>query len=232
MKSVTNLLQDVTLSRLTVVPISAERMDKSKQTATHVNQIFQELLQACPAWNARFEKNPNELANLKRSYLKGLVEENLFDMKQIQFGIRKARAVDSDFFPSVGKFISWCKPTAEELGYPSAREAFARISEFNSGGDMRYNLPPVILATFNQVGHWDLTHLSENKLYPIFESQYLHIIKLAMNGGDINALCPKALPKPENRTKTKEELERNRLNGLSAIQLLKKKHFKRGAHGE
>ncbi|MDW3058704.1 replication protein P [Vibrio sp. 1978] len=226
MKSVVNLAQGLSVVQGHLDNHQEARMDDSRQTANHVNQIFKELLQACPAWNVRFEKKPQELADLKRSYLKGLVENNLYDLREIQYGIRKARSSESDFFPSVGKFISWCKPSAEDMGYPTAREAFNRIAEYNSQ-DTRYSLPPLILATFNQIGHWDLTHLPEAKLFPIFESQYGHLIKRLVAGEDISVFCPKALPTPEQRTKTQGEKEQDRKNGLSMIASLKAKHFGR-----
>lgn len=82
---------------------------QSDETAKYVNYIFRELLSACPSWNHRFERNAAELKALKQSYLKGLVEAGLSDLSVIQVGIRYARQSENDFFPSVGKFISWCR---------------------------------------------------------------------------------------------------------------------------
>ncbi|MFG0448336.1 replication protein P [Vibrio sp. YQ_11] len=226
MKLVANVAQGLSVVQGHHATHHEARTDDTQQTASHVNQIFKELLQACPAWNARFERHPQELADLKRSYLKGLAESDVRDLREIHYGIRKARASDGDFFPSVGKFISWCKPNIEDLGLQTAREAFNRIYEYNDT-DLRFRLPTVILATFNQINHWDLTHLPQDKLFPIFESQYERIIRRYAAGEDITALCPKALPEPKQRTRTQDEKELARKNGIAKIAELRAKHFGR-----
>ncbi|EKO3556519.1 hypothetical protein P0F40_000855 [Vibrio metschnikovii] len=109
MKSVSQLATVTNLQRSMNQPKNPNVGVKSDETARHVNFIFRELLSACPAWNARFERNPAELNALKQSYLKGLVENGLSSMDAIQKGIRNARMSESDFFPSVGKFINWCR---------------------------------------------------------------------------------------------------------------------------
>ncbi len=75
--------------------------------AQHVNLIFVELRAAFPAWRATI-KTKDELNAAKRSYTKALMESDLHSMALIQHGLEMARNSDIDFFPSAGKFVSWC----------------------------------------------------------------------------------------------------------------------------
>ncbi len=200
-----------------------------EQAEVCMNYVIKELCSIFPAWRNAI-KNQSELDAIKKTWTKAFIDSDLYDMRKVQFGIRKARLSGSDFFPSVGKFIQWCSPCAEDLGLPSAQVAFAMYGDYRYP-ETRKNVPDVVQATFNQIGHWDLTHLTEQALYPIFEKHYQSLIVRLINGEDIRALCPKALPKPEQRTKTKGELEQERTNALSTIAKLRAAHFGGRLHG-
>ncbi len=85
----------------------------------NVNEIFRALQAAFPAWRSAFPDDAS-LKAAKASWVKGLVEAGITDLHQIARGVRKARQSESDFFPSAGKFITWCQLSPEELGMPRA----------------------------------------------------------------------------------------------------------------
>lgn len=60
-----------------------------------------------------------------REYAKQMVDEGISNSKQIQSGITKA--CKEKFRPRPTEFAKLCKPTAEELGLPSLREAMDEV---------------------------------------------------------------------------------------------------------
>ena len=81
------------------------------------------------------------------------------------------------------------------------------------------------------MNHWELTHLSQQKLFPVFQSHYESLIRKVAIGEDITRMCPMVLPKPAERTLTQGEREQRRQTGLSMIRQLKQKYFGGDIHG-
>lgn len=100
----------------------------SAEAAQNVNDIFRALQGAFPAWRSAFPDD-DSLRVAKTTWVKGLMAAGVTDLKQIARGIKKARLSESDFFPSVGKFISWCRMTPEELGLPSDDLAWREVGQ-------------------------------------------------------------------------------------------------------
>ncbi|MEI8631435.1 replication protein P [Vibrio sp. PP-XX7] len=155
----------------------------STQTAKLVNHIFTELQVIFPAWRMAFPDKA-ALNNAKRIWTVALFENRIYHTRQIDFGLRKARQSGNPHMPSVGQFIRWCLPTCEELGIPTAEQAFGLIGEFNYEAT-RQQLPMVVQVAFHQIGHWDLTHLSQQKLFPIFQSHYEVLVRKVAMGENI-----------------------------------------------
>src|SRR5690554_3749545 len=88
------------------------------EAAQNVNEIFRALQAAFPAWRSAFPDDAS-LRAAKVSWVKGLIEAGITDMNCIARGVRRARQSESDFFPSVGKFIGWCQLSPEELRMPN-----------------------------------------------------------------------------------------------------------------
>jgi hypothetical protein len=209
--------------------VENERHTIDQQAEICMNFVIKELCSIFPAWRNAI-KNQTELDSVKKTWVKAFIDSDLYDMRKVQFGIRKARLSGSDFFPSVGRFIQWCSPCAEDLGLPPVELAFAMYGDYRYA-ETRKQLPTVVQAAFNQIQHWDLTHLSEQALFPIFEKHYQSLINRVVNGEDITELCPRALPKPEQRTKTQSELAQERKNALNTIANLRASYFGGRAHG-
>ncbi len=74
-----------------------------------VNKILLELKAMKTGWRAAF-KSQKEVDNYKQQLLKACFESGVHTIEQIDKGLAEARRDDSDFLPSIGKFINWCKP--------------------------------------------------------------------------------------------------------------------------
>ena len=96
-----------------VEQVTQEQPQFNQQAAWEINNIFAQLQTCFPAWRAAI-KSQNELNMTKQTWAKALIENNVTSLEQVAIGMKKARASDSDFMPSVGKFITWCLGTDEK----------------------------------------------------------------------------------------------------------------------
>lgn len=93
-----------------------------------INKVFDQLSNIFPAWKHNWKSddplNPDKALNAaKQQWTKAFIENKICTMEQISYGFAKARKSETDFLPSCGKFISWCSPSAEDLGFPSEQKA-------------------------------------------------------------------------------------------------------------
>ena len=58
----------------------------------------------------------------------GFMEQGINSQAMIENGLRHARASGSDFLPSVGKFVKWCREeAAKQIGLPTEEHAYAQL---------------------------------------------------------------------------------------------------------
>lgn len=87
-----------------------------------IDKVFDQLSVIFPAWKHALPTD-KDLSMAKLEWTKAFTENGINSLEQIKYGFIKARRSESDFLPSCGKFISWCTPSAEDLGYPSESQA-------------------------------------------------------------------------------------------------------------
>lgn len=74
----------------------------------NINAIFKDLCAIFPAWRNHL-RTSEEFRATRANFAKGMIENEITTMEQVRKGLARARQQESDFFPSVGKFISWCQ---------------------------------------------------------------------------------------------------------------------------
>ena len=87
-----------------------------------INRVFDNLAIIFPAWQYNW-KTQQQIDGAKREWTKAFIENKICTMEQISYGFAKARKSETDFLPSCGKFISWCSPSPEDLGFPTEQKA-------------------------------------------------------------------------------------------------------------
>lgn len=98
-----------------------------------VDSLFRSLKQIFPASVMTVLRNPADEADTKRQWIAAFAENGITTKEQISAGMRKARTVDSDFWPSVGKFIAWCKAdTPSACGLPSVDDVMAEFDRYSA----------------------------------------------------------------------------------------------------
>lgn len=125
MKPATDVLK--TLPNLPAEQVQDTRARKpTAETARIVNTLFDELKSIFPAWKQAW---PNDAAEnrAKRTWVKGFMRSGINTIDQLRYGIEACRALETDFAPSVGKFVKLCVPTAEDLGMPDEEAAWREV---------------------------------------------------------------------------------------------------------
>ncbi|GLT13872.1 replication protein P [Vibrio algivorus] len=187
------------------------------ETREFVNKIFIELQAAFPAWRHTFQTNES-LSTAKITWMKALVEAKVTSKTQIARGLKVARQSESDFFPSVGKFISWCR-TAENV--PDIETAFSMLSYYII--DQQEEIPLEVRAMFDLIDRTVLRTKTEADLFRVFKRNYRFVCGLVNSGQSIDEYLrePLALEHSESF----EQSEERRLRVLDEIS---KTRFKLG----
>ena len=92
-------------------------------TAQIVNTVFTKLQGVFPAWRQAWPDDA-ALDRAKREWIAGFVQGGINTEQQLAWGFRQARKSTNPFLPSVGEFVSWCTPNAEQLGLPHEADAW------------------------------------------------------------------------------------------------------------
>jgi len=105
-----------------------------------INQVFSQLSTIFPAWKYTY-KTEQALSSAKMQWTKAFNENGIKTIEQIKYGFAHARRCETDFLPSPGKFISWCKPAFEDFGYPSEQQAMRDCIKYRNNQKMTPPLP-------------------------------------------------------------------------------------------
>lgn len=149
-----------------------------------INRLFREIRDARPAWRQAWGTN-EALASSKVTWLRAFIEAGINDWdRQIEVGLKGLRAEPSDFVPSPGKFINWCRPTAESLGLQSPERAYqeaCRNAHPSSRAAAKWSHPVTYHAAID-VGLDVLMQLSGVDTWKLFERSYSVMIQRAVDG--------------------------------------------------
>jgi len=148
-----------------------------------INQVFSQLSVIFPAWKHAWPTE-KELSAAKMEWTKAFNENGIHELEQIKYGFKKARSSESDFLPSCGKFISWCTPTAEDLGYPSEHKALQACISYKSHknmfGDQGVYTRPFIVELYKRVDWWLMNNagsqIEHKKAEKHFKEEYMALI--------------------------------------------------------
>ncbi|MGV8925038.1 MAG: replication protein P [Ewingella sp.] len=99
-----------------------------------VDTMFTNLMQIFPAARQTALSTPADIAAAKRQWIMAFAESGVTTLEQVKAGMRVARQQETDFWPSCGKFIGWCKAgAAESAGLPSVDEVMDEFKQYCSG---------------------------------------------------------------------------------------------------
>lgn len=192
-----------------------------------IDELFTQLAAIFPAWKYNW-KTEQEVNSAKKEWVKALHESEVNTIEQIKIGVAKARASDSDFLPSPGKFISWCKKTPQDAGWPDPDAAMKMCIRHRENQKMfeprNIYIRPMIIELCARINQrwYEIDRLPNEKAMKVFKECYQKLFNsgyVEPEKTDAPALPPKSQI-IKNMSGQQKEAEKNR--ALSAIDKLKK----------
>lgn len=192
-----------------------------------INRVFDNLAIIYPAWQYNW-KTQQQIDGAKREWTKAFIENNICTMKQISCGFAKARKSETDFLPSPGKFISWCTPSPEDLGYPSEQKALEQCVTHRNKTKMHIDSDAShFIQTLCKCVDWFKMNTANGQQQvalanKAFKEEYLHLI----------ATYQKPIETPSQRLETNEvtskrmspsQLQDQRARGLEHLKAVRAK---------
>jgi len=165
-----------------------------RQMAVAINDLFIELRLIRSAWRQAWPDKETYRA-AKVQWMQAFLDEGIRTQGQIEFGMIKARKQVSDFIPSPGQFIEWCKPTPEMLGLPSlpaAHREAVRNAHPGMAGQGKWS-HDAVWHTAKECGFESLNKLDSALSLKLFDRNYAITIRRLMAGLPLQTM-PKALP--------------------------------------
>lgn len=195
-------------------------VELNPQAKQLVNKLFESLMSIKPAWRQMIPSD-KELAIQKAHFVKGFVENGICTPEQVAYGVKQARKDQSDFFPGVGRFISWCLPDPEELGLPDLEAAYQEAaSKYRSPSKKPWSHPAVYHAG-KTTGWFELGTEKRIKTFPIFKAAYTSIVERVMKGEVFTLPKPDATRLEHHQSGKKVQTEQSKAAGREALAGLK-----------
>ena len=192
-----------------------------------VDSLFDQLAFVFPAWKYTWDTE-QKIKGAKKEWVKAFFENDITTKEQIACGLRKARKANVDFIPSCGKFISWCKPSPEDLGYPSEQAALTKcVSHRNK---LKMNITSYesnfIIELVNQVDWWLMNQAtdfaSQKKADTHFKETYLNLTTNYKEPLESDSARLETSNIVKGRM-SEQQLEDGRKRGLDALKDIKSK---------
>ncbi|WP_370548336.1 replication protein P [Edwardsiella tarda] len=180
-----------------------------------VDVLFDNLVPIFPAARHTVMADPSAEAATKRQWILAFAENGITTVEQVRAGMRIARQQETDFWPSCGKFIAWCRDgMVSAVGLPAAADIFDEFKRYAAERG-RYQSPETYPWP-HPVMYWivlDVRRLMQQYNYTDVEVMKSIKSKLAVWARDIAK--GKTIPNPvariadNRRPKTAAELAGN-----------------------
>ena len=151
-----------------------------------INKVFEQLAIIFPAWKYNW-KTDKELNDAKMEWTKAFSENGINTVEQIKDGFSNARKHDSDFLPSCGKFILWCKPSFEDMGWPSVQDALKQCIKHRGNQKMfrpqNIYVRPMIIELCKIVDWWQMNNASNAQERKLADKHFTEKYMKLLNSG-------------------------------------------------
>lgn len=159
-----------------------------------VDQVFKQLASIFPAWQQAW-KTQQAIDTAKKEWVKAFIENDVNTVDQLRHGFKKARASDSVFLPSVGKFIKWCKPSLEDFGIDDPQILAKKVINYHHssrgfGDEPRRTdgYDPFVVAVYRSLDWFSFSQMTEEKAALKVERVALSLLKNGYNPSKIQTM--------------------------------------------
>lgn len=136
------------------------------------------------------------LTETARKWLAALGE---LTAEQVAHGVKKADRMPGDWWPTLQSFRELCMPTPEDLGLPTASDAY------KAAANSYWRLHPIVWHAAQAVGVWDLRNKPEALTRPAFKREYEKLLARAATGEVFTLQEEQRAPRIERMPLSKEK---------------------------
>lgn len=157
----------------------------------HVKRLWERMRKANPRWISVYGQKDDGTWLLG---LQGLTPEQIGNgiERYVRHGVIRNGKAERDWPPSLPEFRAMCEPSAEDLGLPSAEEAYRLATIEVSRFRARWS-NAVVYATAREFGLRRLSEMPYAMAWPEWRDVYARIVQCAAAGHEFE------LPKDEPR---------------------------------
>jgi len=180
--------------------VAQQREEQSKTVAQIINQLFRDLRSIRSAWRQAWPDRAAYDAS-KLTWLRAFMENGICTQEQIDMGLIRCRAENTDFIPSPGKFVHLCVPTPEMLNPPlpsvesAYKQALKNCYPAMRGHEKWYH--PAVYHATAAAGFLSLPLLSRELGLLSFEKRYMVQVCKVWRGEDLGPVPAAELSAPE-----------------------------------
>ena len=172
-----------------------------------VNKLFMVFYAICRGFDRQYGDNTQRLSLEKGQWVEAFMEMGITEYKQIEIGIKKCR-LDPNLIntPTIGMFLSWCKPSSDDLGLMPKEQAYNRaydIMRDGDCGDMSEDQHNILLHAIRESDRHFLKTNTIDKTQPVFYRNYEIAVR------DFLAGKMKPIPKAIEHSEKHEDLLKN-----------------------
>lgn len=229
MEHITNLINTASLS------VKREEKESNLMLDPHatdiVNKIFVFFYSICRGFEKQYQ-DPKKLNAEKTQWIRAFMDVGFNTQAQIQRGIEKCRLESPINTPTIGQFLKWCAPTAEELGVPCVEDAYAEACYNSSSANPEKKWThPATYNAWTKCNSYELAHLPKKNTYPIFERNYAMAVKMLISGHTLKALPSPSADEKEAAPKEGPEKEFKHCNSREAAMTAMSKMLGKNING-
>ncbi|WP_432304967.1 replication protein P [Shewanella glacialipiscicola] len=142
----------------------------------------------------------NELTSVVAEFVSKICEAGL-SVNEVLIGIEafKHRAATAPWSVNPAEFIAMCHPTPEQIGLPSAENAYRECCAHGRWSTDHKWSHPAVFAAGRETGWFELNNRTEQQTWPLFKRNYAVICRRAVAGESFDNCIPKALPAPTSK---------------------------------
>lgn len=151
-----------------------------------VNECLRQMAIIKPSLNYTSFKTPDEKEMYGAQLLTAFNESGINSVSQIKIGLKRLREDASDFAPSIGKFVLWCKPTLSEMGLLEPYHAYKEASvNCGSNSGNRSWSHKVVWHAARKTGFLELKSERRQDIFKQFEKDYAEVVRAFIAGEDL-----------------------------------------------
>lgn len=192
-----------------------------------IDKVFNQLEVIFPAWKQAWT-DESKKASAKMEWTKAFIENDISTIEQIQYGFKKARQADTDFLPSCGKFVSWCCPSPEDMGYPSEERAKQLCVSYRANKKLgvKMYVRPLIIELVKRIDWWVIDTAGSNEEHKRankhFKDVYLDLIENYVEPKEIDSPRLESEEKVNSRMNESQRIVKSE-RGMDYINKIRKK---------